>query len=216
MKVTVVDYGRGNLFSLGQALKTVGADVELTDRADGIRNAGCIVLPGGGAFKDAMTGLRERGLIDPLKEAANQGTPLLGICVGCQMLLDVSYEFGEHEGLALIAGAVEMLPSPRADDADLIRIPNVGWHEIEPASGEPSNGEIIHRSWMYFVHYFAPRPRNAENVSATIGVNGEDVPIAVHQENVFGVQFHPEKSGTAGLDLLGRFLEAADKTKRSD
>ena len=134
MKVAVVDYGRGNLFSLGQALQTVGADVELADQVDVIRNAECIVLPGVGAFKDAMMGLRERGLIDPLKDAAKQGTPLLGICVGCQMLLDVSYEFGEHEGLALIAGAVQMLPRPRPDESDLIRIPNVGWHEIELAS----------------------------------------------------------------------------------
>ena len=214
MKVAVIDYGRGNLFSLGQALQTVGADVELADQADVIRNAECIVLPGVGAFKDAMMGLRERGLIDPLKDAAKQGTPLLGICVGCQMLLDVSYEFGEHEGLALIAGAVQMLPRPRPDESDLIRIPNVGWHEIELASKEPSSSVLLHRSWMYFVHSYAPRPRNAENILATISVNGEKVPIAVHRDNVFGVQFHPEKSGTAGLDLLGRFLGNAQKLKR--
>ena len=213
MKVTVVDYGRGNLFSLGQALQTVGADVELADQADDIRNAGCIFLPGVGAFKDAMMGLRERRLIDPLKDAAQQGTPLLGICVGCQMLLDVSYEFGEHEGLALIAGEVQMLPRPRPDDLDLIRIPNVGWHEVKPASKEPSSSEVLHPSWMYFVHSYAPRPRNVENILATIVVNGEEVPIALHQDNVFGVQFHPEKSGTAGLDLLRRFLWNAQKLK---
>ncbi len=215
MKVTVVDYGRGNLFSLGQALQTVGADVELIDQAVGIRNAGCIVLPGVGAFKDAMTGLCDRGLIDPLIDAAQRGTPLLGICVGCQMLLDVSYEFGEHEGLALISGAVEMLPLPRPEDTDLIRIPNVGWHEIEPALNNASANGLFIRSWMYFVHSYAPRPRNIEDLSATIAVNGQKVPVAVSRENIFGVQFHPEKSGTAGLELFRRFLSIADRMKKA-
>jgi imidazole glycerol-phosphate synthase subunit HisH len=210
MNVTVVDYGRGNLFSLCQALQIIGAEVELTDRPSDIQAAECILLPGVGAFMDAISGLTDRGLVDPLREAAKEGTPLLGICVGCQMLMDVSYEFGEHNGLGLISGVVEKLPSPRTDDANLIRIPNVGWHQVEPVYSNGALGRLVDRNWMYFVHSYAPRPRDSAHVSATINVNGQDVAIAVEKGNIVGVQFHPEKSGTAGLALLRRFLNNAD------
>jgi imidazole glycerol-phosphate synthase subunit HisH len=210
MKVTVVDYERGNLFSLRQALQQIDSEVELTDQSSDILAAECIILPGVGAFKDAMTGLTERGLVNPLRDAAAQGTPMLGICVGCQMLMDVSYEFGEHNGLTLIPGVVEKLPPPRADDADMIRIPNVGWHQVEPVSGNATLGGLVDQNWMYFVHSYAPRPRDKAHILATIKMNGQDVPIAVIKDNVVGFQFHPEKSGTAGLALLRRFINATD------
>jgi glutamine amidotransferase len=210
MKVTVIDYGRGNLFSLRQAVQKIGSEVELTDRLSDIRAAECIILPGVGAFEDGMIGLTERGLVDPLRDAAARGTPMLGICVGCQMLMDVSYEFGEHNGLTLISGVVEKLPPPQVDDADMIRIPNVGWHQVEPVSGNATPGGLVDQNWMYFVHSYAPRPHDRAHILATIKMNGQDVPIAVIKDNVVGVQFHPEKSGTAGLALLRRFVNAAD------
>lgn len=206
--ILIVDYGRGNLFSLGQALRHLGVEHRISDKPEELGSAERIIFPGVGAFGDAMKGLRERGLVAPLLAAARAGTPILGICVGCQLLLSRGEEFGNHEGLGLIPGTVSRLPSPRMGDAAAIRIPNVGWRSLDVRPGASMFGAMARGQAMYFVHSFAPRPENIAHVAATIAVNGEDVPVAVQRDNVVGVQFHPEKSGPAGLALLAGFLES--------
>ena len=207
--VVVIDYGRGNLFSLGQALRHLGVEHQISDEAADIEAADRIIFPGVGAFGDAMQGLRDRGLVEPLLMAAARGTPILGICVGCQLLLSRGEEFGLHEGLGLIPGTVRRLPELRAGDPGAIRIPNVGWRPLDVRPDAPVLGALPLGEMMYFVHSYAPRPDDPADVVATIAVNGESVPVAVRRNNVIGVQFHPEKSGPAGLALLAGFLESA-------
>ena len=154
--VVVVDYGRGNLFSIGQALRHLDAEFEVTAAPERVAQADRIILPGVGAFSDAMKGLDERGLTVPVKTAAAAGAPILGICVGCQMLLSRSEEFGDHAGLDLIPGTVARLPEPRVNDAAAIRIPNVGWRPLTVSAATPMLGGIVAGDMMYFVHSYAP------------------------------------------------------------
>lgn len=206
--IVVVDYGRGNLFSLGQALRHLGLDHRISDRPEELETASRILFPGVGAFGDAMQGLRDRGLVEPLRAAAASGTPILGICVGCQLLLTRGEEFGEHDGLGLIEGTVRRLPEAQPGDPDGLRIPNVGWRRLDVQPAVPVLAGVGPDDWMYFVHSYAPMVDDPADVAATIRVNGQDVPVAVRRDNIVGVQFHPEKSGPAGLRLLARFMEA--------
>ena len=195
--ISVVDYGRGNLFSIGQAMRRLGAGYEITDDPERIRNAERIVLPGVGAFGDAMHMLGQRNLVGPIREAAVRGTPLLGICVGMQLLASHSDEFGSHEGLGLIPGKVRCLP-----EGGDIRVPNVGWRTLKPVG----DFALPDGTMMYFVHSYAPFPDDTANVVATTEINGEDIPAIIRKGRVVGCQFHPEKSGSAGLTLFGRLL----------
>jgi len=206
--IVVVDYGRGNLFSLGQALRHLGVQYRISDKPQDLLSADRIIFPGVGAFGDAMQGLRERGLVDPLLAAAATGTPVLGICVGCQLLLSRGEEFGDHKGLDLIPGKVSRLPGPVAGDPAAIRIPNVGWRALNVRPGVAALGGLSTGQMMYFVHSYAPRPSNSAHVLATMAVNGEDIPVIIGRDNVIGFQFHPEKSGPAGLALLKAFLDS--------
>jgi glutamine amidotransferase len=205
--ITVVDYGRGNLFSLGRALRHVGADFRITPNPADISGADKIVLPGVGAFGDCMINLKTRGLVEPVKEAARRGVPLLGICVGCQILLETGEEFGRQDGLGLIPGIVRRLPDPRPGADNAIRIPNVGWRSLAVDNSEPLFAEVASGTMMYFVHSYAPVPAQADNITASIEVNGMQAVVAVRRGAIHGVQFHPEKSGPAGLMLLRRFVE---------
>jgi glutamine amidotransferase len=204
--ITVIDYGRGNLFSLGQALRHLGVQHRISSEAQALAEADRIIFPGVGAFGDAMQGLRERGLEAPLKAAVAEGKPLLGICVGCQLLLSRGEEFGAHEGLGILPGTVARLPDPAPGDADTIRIPNVGWRKLQVRARGGLFAEIGDTDWMYFVHSYAPMVEDEADIAATIRVNGRDIPVAIERDNVVGVQFHPEKSGAAGLALLQRFV----------
>jgi glutamine amidotransferase len=205
--ILIVDYGRGNLFSLRQAFLRLGTDPVVSSDPDLLANAERIVFPGVGAFGDAMAGLRERGLVEPLKAAAAAGTPLLGICVGCQLLLSCGEEFGQHEGLGIIPGRVARLPDPVPGDPDATRIPNIGWRPIEITSVSPVLGQLDRGVMMYFLHTYAPRPDNPAHIAATVSINGQRIAAAVARDNILGVQFHPEKSGPAGLVLLRAFLD---------
>ncbi len=191
--IAIVDYGRGNLFSLGQALLHLGAEHEITADPARIAAARTVMLPGVGAFGDAMSALRSLGLVEPLRAVAAAGTPLLGICLGMQLLATRSDEFGDHAGLDIIPGAVRRLPDGSGEDR--VRIPNVGWRTLRPS------GEM-----MYFVHSYAPFPDDPAHVVETIDVNGVAVPVMIRKGNVVGCQFHPEKSGPVGLALLARLL----------
>lgn len=206
--IVVVDYGRGNLFSLGQALRYLDVAFEITGEPEKLASAERIILPGVGAFGDAMSRLHEFGLVDPLKAAGLAGTPVLGICVGCQLLLSKGEEFGEHEGLGLVAGKVSRLPDPDRNGApaERTRIPNIGWRRLQHDRNDPFVGNLDDNTMVYFVHSYAPFVENPSDSAATIAVNGAAVPAVIRHGSIVGYQFHPEKSGPAGLDLLSRFL----------
>lgn len=205
----VVDYGRGNLFSLGQALHHLGAAFEISDDPERVAGAESIIFPGVGAFGDAMAGLEQRGLVEPLRQAAAAGVPILGICVGCQLLMSRGEEFGEHAGLDIIQGTVSKLAEPDAADESATRVPNVGWREIDVRTDDPVVGPLADGEMVYFVHSYAPVVDDEANAIGWLNINGTRTAIAVRRGNIFGVQFHPEKSGPTGLALLDRFLKIA-------
>jgi len=199
--IAVVDYGVGNLFSLTSSLSFLGLDCQVTNKKEDLLVADRIILPGVGAFGDAMEKLKETGLVDTLKELAKE-KPFLGICLGMQLLFDKSYEHGEYEGLGLIPGQVV----PLAEDIDPgLKIPHMGWNKLEIVRDDPifkyfSNGE-----WVYYVHsYYAKYCSDA-----ILAVSEYDVKVTglVRSGPVYGMQFHPEKSGGAGLRLLKAFSE---------
>jgi glutamine amidotransferase len=209
-KVTVIDYGVGNLFSVRRAFEHCGAEVVLTDSPDVIAQADRLVLPGVGAFEDGMKGLRSRGLIEPVQSYAKNGRPFLGICLGMQMLLSVSEEFGEHEGLGLIPGRVTRIPDTTADGKPH-KIPHIGWNALTHANaGERWDqtilGEIEPGASMYFVHSYGAEPENPGHRLADCLYGDRRVSAVVRSGNLYGCQFHPEKSGPIGLKILHGFL----------
>lgn len=210
--IAIVDYGRGNLFSLSHALQHVGAVHEVTADPARILGADGIVLPGVGAFRDAMGRLSECGLVEAVRSATGRGVPLFGICLGMQLLFARSTEFGEHEGLGLIPGMVDRLPegepgTPRT------RIPNVGWRLVTPRAKHPLSDNLGAGEMMYFVHSYIPYPEDPRDIFATISFNGIDAAVLVGRGNVWGCQFHPEKSGPAGLRLLEAFVAAVERER---
>ena len=198
--IAIVDYGVGNLFSLRSSLSAVGAEVTVTGDGDVLRRADKIILPGVGAFGDAAAKLRATGLDAVVIEEAKAGNPLLGICLGMQLLLERSLEYGEHAGLGLIPGDVVPLSPP-----DGLKVPHMGWNALqfsEPRS--PIFRDLNPGDHVYFVHSF--HAANCPCVTATAEY-GVPVTAAVGKDNVFGCQFHPEKSGPVGLTILKSFCE---------
>lgn len=208
--VTIVDYGLGNLFSVERALQSRGADVRISSAPEDIGNATRVVLPGVGAFADGMRGLRERNLIEPLRRYARTGRPLLGICLGMQMLATVSEEFGEHEGLDLIPGRVRAIPATTVEGRPH-KIPHIGWNALRPAAA-PLVGSILEdtppESAVYLAHSFHVIPGSSQHLLATCGYGGHAITAAIRSGGIFGCQFHPEKSGPTGLQMLSAFLRA--------
>lgn len=208
-KVTVIDYGIGNLLSVARAFEHCGADVELTDDASKIADADYLVLPGVGAFADGMSGLLGRGLIEPIKKFAAKERPFLGICLGMQMMLDQSEEYGANEGLGLIPGNVVAIP-PVGIDGSQHKIPHIGWNDIEPPTGITWEKTILDRtsanSAFYFVHSFTAVPANHEYRLADASYNGQLISAAIKKGNLYGCQFHPEKSGEEGLKIITSYL----------
>lgn len=206
--VIVVDYGRGNLFSVCQAVAKVGGAPTLSADAAVVRGAERVILPGVGAFGDAMDGLRARGLDDALKAFAATGRPLLGVCLGMQMLLEASTEFGDHPGLALLPGHVDRLPAPPPGSRE--KIPNVGWCRLEPAPGGAPWTDSIFRGvkpgdFAYFVHSYAAHPDPRHRL-AEIDFAGRPASAAITAGPIAGCQFHPEKSGEVGLAIVDAFV----------
>ena len=206
--ITVVDYGRGNLFSLGQALGALDLRFRFTDKADELAGREIIILPGVGAFGDAMEQLRRGGLDEAIVKAAAGGARILGICLGMQLLATRSKEFGDHEGLNLIAGEVRRLPDPAPRTPDPCRIPNIGWRRTTLGGGFAAAVDLDDAPYFYFVHSFSFYCADPADLAGTIDVNGTNVAAIVGRGNIWGFQFHPEKSGQAGLTLLDRVLRA--------
>ena len=201
--IAVVDYGVGNLFSLVSSLKAVGTDAVVTGDADVLRNADKIILPGVGAFGDAAEKLRATGLDRVIIEEAKAGKPLLGICLGMQLLLERSFEYGEHKGLGLIEG--DILPISNVIPADL-KIPHIGWNALKFTENKSPLFKYINEGdHVYFVHSYY----GANCAADTIAVSeyGAELTAAVARDNVMGCQFHPEKSGEVGLKILKAFCE---------
>jgi glutamine amidotransferase len=211
--VAVVDYGVGNILSVSRAIEHFGFPVRLASRPEEVLGAPRLVLPGVGAFSNGMRGLRERGLIEPLRQYAASGRPLLGICLGMQMLLTASEEFGEHEGLDLIPGRV--LPIVARDArGGVLKVPHIGWSRLEQTPERRTwDGTILRGlaagSSAYFVHSYTAAPERAEHRLADTLYGDCRITAAVQAGNVSGCQFHPEKSAAVGLRIIGNFLDAA-------
>ena len=200
--VAIVDYGVGNLFSLESSFAAIGAEVIVTDDPAVLKNADQIILPGVGAFGDAAEKLRKTGLDAVLKELAAAGKPLMGICLGMQMLFEKSYEYGEHEGLGLIPGKV--VPIADAIPAGL-KIPHIGWNGLHFKQDSPIFKNVSQGDCVYFVHSFYAA--NCDESTVATAEYGAELTAAVAKANVFGCQFHPEKSGKVGLAILKAFTE---------
>ena len=200
--IAIIDYGVGNLFSLKSSFESIGADVIVTADEAVIRSADKIILPGVGAFGDAIEKLRATGLDKVVIEEANSGKPLMGICLGMQLLFDKSYEFGEYEGLGLIKG--EIRPIADVIPADY-KIPHIGWNALHLRGKSPIFKYLKEGDFVYFVHSFYGADCD-ESVIATAEY-GAELTAAVSSGNVCGCQFHPEESGSVGLGILKAFCE---------
>ena len=209
--VTVVDYGMGNLHSVNRAFEHLGAHVMLTEDAAGIAKADRLVLPGVGAFRRGMEELGRRGLIDAIRNYAAAGRPLLGICLGMQMLFDESDEFGLHSGLRLIPGRVSAIPSSRADGGSR-KIPHIGWSGLLRVADWTATllDGLEEGAEAYFVHSYTAFPTEGRHLVAEADYDGFRITAVVRKSNIYGCQFHPEKSGPVGLQMLSRFLVASD------
>ena len=217
-RVTVVDY-LGNLGSVSRALEWLGASPEVTDVPEKVAGASHLILPGDGAFGYGMQQLRDKGLVEPILEFITAGRPFLGICVGMQLLLSESEEFGHHEGLGVIPGRVAPF-SPESGAGRSFKVPHIGWSVLNPPN-QPLNGSLSNPlAWegtiladvqagesVYFVHSFLAVPTSLEHRLADSEYGGETLCAVVGRGNVTGCQFHPEKSGPVGLRILKRFVD---------
>lgn len=203
--IAIIDYGVGNLFSLKSSFELLGADIIVTSDENKIRSADKIVLPGVGAFKDAKEKLEKSGLDKVISDEAKNGKIMLGICLGMQMLFDKSYEYGEYNGLSLISGKVKPINAPKE-----FKIPHIGWNSLTFKNGKSPLFKYINEGdYVYFVHSFFADECEENQIAVTD--YGVTLTAAVQNKNVFGTQFHPEKSGEVGLNILKAFIELESK-----
>ena len=200
--IAIVDYGVGNLFSLKSSLSMIGADAIVTGDAKTLHEADRIILPGVGAFEDAIGKLRAAGLDGVVKEEAASGKYLMGICLGMQLLFDRSYEFGTHEGLGLLHGDVVDMRPVIGDD---LKVPQIGWNALHMVREHPLLRYAKEGDCVYFVHSFYAT--NCDDSVLATTEYGAELTAAVGKDNIMGCQFHPEKSGTVGLSILKAFCE---------
>jgi len=201
--IAIIDYGVGNLFSLASSLKAIGQDCVITADAAQLKAASHIILPGVGAFEDAAKKLRATGLVDTIRSEAENGKPLLGICLGMQMLFEKSFEYGEHEGLSLLPGEVVPL-APLLPDG--LKVPHIGWNRLDLLKpDDPVFRYTKPEDYVYYVHSFYAA--KCEAFTLAVSEYGVSVTGVVRSGSVVGMQFHPEKSGDAGLRLLRAFCE---------
>lgn len=203
--LVIVDYGVGNLFSLSCSLKSLNIDAKISSNPKDILDADRIILPGVGAFGDAKAKLDESGLVPYIKQAVKNGVPLLGICLGMQMLFEKSYEYGEHEGLGFIKGYVKDLKSDLVSAGYDYKVPEMGWNSLTFIKESPLFKYIKEGDFVYFVHSY----HAVECEEGLIATTEYGIPVtaAVQNGKVFGAQFHPEKSGEVGLNILRAFCE---------
>ena len=204
--IAIIDYGVGNLFSLKSSFRAIGEEAVVTSDPDVIRAADRVVLPGVGAFEDAARKLRESGMAEVVLREAREGKPLLGICLGMQMLFERSYEYGEHEGLGLIPGSVRPIKEAHDRVGISLKIPQIGWNALDFGGRQSELWKYIKEGdYVYFVHSFYGADCDASVIATT--EYGVPLTAAVQNGNVYGTQFHPEKSGNVGLSILRAFCE---------
>jgi glutamine amidotransferase len=203
--IALIDYGMGNLRSVEKALESLGVEVIVTSDSDVLRAADGVVLPGVGAFGDAMANLERAGLIPTIQEVVAAGTPLLGICLGMQLLFTTSEEHGSHKGLDLIPGRVRMFEGD-------FKIPHIGWNDLTLKRPDPMLEGVYDGDYVYWVHSLFVEPLDKGVVLASTDYHGE-VPGIVAFDNVYGIQFHPEKSSRVGLQLLRNFVKIVNSVK---
>jgi glutamine amidotransferase len=196
--IAIVDYGMGNLRSVEKAFAKVGHQATITNEPEQLHAATKIVLPGVGAFADAIAELHRRNLVEPLKRAVEQGKPFLGICLGLQLLFDVSYEDGEHQGLGIVPGKVV-----RFETSDL-KVPHMGWNELRVKRPSPVLNGLEDGTHVYFVHSYYVVPED-DGVVATTTEYGVPFTSSIWRDNLYATQFHPEKSQSQGLRILANF-----------
>lgn len=203
----IVDFGMGNLFSVARACEVVGLPARISSDPAEIRRAGAIILPGVGAFADAMSRLRSLRLVEALRDSVSVGRPLLGVCLGMQLLMDSSEEFGLHEGLGLVPGEVVALPRVSG-----CKIPQMGWNRVwrsnPTAWDETPLKELRDGEYQYFIHSFVVRPIEPADIIATTDYSGAVFCSGLRSRNIMGVQFHPERSGPEGLRVYSAFAQA--------
>lgn len=194
--IAIIDYGMGNLRSVQKALEFVGQEAVITDDINLMEKADKLVLPGVGAFGDAIATIRNKGIDKVIYDGVKSNKPFLGICLGMQMVFDKSYEYGEYKGLGLIPGEIRLLP-------DNVKKPHIGWNNLNIKMREPLFENIGESPYVYFVHSYYLET-DAPVVSATTDY-GKEIQVAVQKDNIFALQFHPEKSGDVGLEILKNF-----------
>lgn len=204
-KIAIIDYGLSNLYSISKALKRFTDNSFITDELSGLESADGIILPGVGAFEEGMKGLRVRGLVEGIKKSAALDKPILGICLGAQLMLSRGYEFGVFDGLDLIKGEVVKFP-----EAIKEKIPHVGWNKIYPREEGALDKSIFDfpekNVNMYFVHSYILKPERKENIFALSNYGDFEFCSVIREKNIYGCQFHPEKSGKAGLRIIKNFV----------
>lgn len=207
--VAVLDYGAGNLKNVCRALKHLGAEYLLVTNPADLDKFSKLIIPGVGAFKVAMDQLHEQGMVEPLREFARSGKQVMGICLGMQMLFETSHENGETEGLGLLDGTVERIPE-LGTNGNKHKVPHIGWNEISPQTPSTYQGllERENNPPVYFVHSYMANLKSDSDLIASCQYDGVVIPAIVGHSNILGCQFHPEKSGRIGLELLSLFLES--------
>ena len=208
-RVTIVDYGVGNLLSVRGALEYCGAEAQFSSSPKAIESADRLLLPGVGAFADSMADMRDCNLVEPVLGFAEAGRPLLGICLGMQMLMEESEEFGLHEGLGVVKGRVVPIP-PNGADGKSHRIPHIGWNELRSSRPGTWDGALLkdvqEGDSVYFVHSFMAVPEVPGHRVADCDYHGQKICAVLQRDNVYGCQFHPEKSGDVGIQILRNFI----------
>lgn len=205
--IGVIDYGVGNLFSLKSSLDYLGCDVIVTKDYEELKSCEKIILPGVGAFGDAIDRLKATGLVPLIREELDKGKPMLGICLGMQLLFDKGVEYGAHKGLGLIPGSVVAIPKNQKDpmNGDILKIPHIGWNRLNIVKDDPLFKRLPEENYVYFVHSFYAT--ECQKNLLAVSDYGADIPAVVKKGSLYGTQFHPEKSGQTGLNILKAFVE---------
>ena len=207
-KITIIDYGCGNILNLARALKFLGYETKITHEKEAIVSSSHVILPGVGSFKTAMQQIKKYDLKNTILEYANSKKPLLGICLGMQILLTKGYEFGDHNGLGLIKGEVIKIPNKKNST---IKIPHMGWNEIYPEHNKKWENKILNEKLVgksfYFVHSYICLTKSPNSTIAVCNYFDITIPAIISHDNIFGCQFHPEKSSENGLKILKNFCE---------
>ena len=203
--ITIIDYEMGNLRSVEKAFEKLGYAARVSSNPEDLLSTDKLVLPGVGAFRDCINNLRAGGFVEPLLQHVESGKPLLGICVGMQMLFDESEEFGRHQGLGLVPGRVVRFPAGMKEGGERLKVPHMGWNNIRIEQPAPIFKDTVDGSFVYFVHSYYCKADNPSDVAATCRYGDVEFCAAIWRDNLMATQFHPEKSQTVGLEIFNNF-----------